>query len=387
MKMKTVKDITMRSSKVFFLFAALSAAAWLLPRETSAQQVSVSYQRFYDDLSPYGRWVEYPNYGYVWIPNGNSGFSPYATAGHWVLTVDGWTWVSDYPWGWAAFHYGRWDYDNGYGWFWVPGDEWGPAWVSWRRSPGYYGWAPLRPGVSISVTFGGEYHERNESWIFVRDRDITRSDVSRHYINRNRNVTIINNSTVIVNNRRDDKRNVTYVTGPDRSDVQKVTHRSVNVVAMREITQPGQRMSNGEMQVYRPHVQRSTGNGQNPVPSKVTKLNEVKPASEKLAVNRQEQPRATTPPPKNHPQPALNVHSSDNKATEQHPRTVNPPPKSQPSQPRNVRSSINTRMAQQPKFAKSPAKSQPPRPRNAAPPKRITQQRPPHPNPPERKER
>src|SRR5208283_3384943 len=287
MTIKPMKDSTMRSSKIFVLFAALCTAAWLLPLKATAQQVSVSYQQFYDDLSPYGMWVEYPNYGYVWIPNGVPGFSPYATAGHWVLTDDGWTWVSDYPWGWAAFHYGRWDYDNGYGWFWVPGDEWGPAWVSWRRSPGYYGWAPLRPGVSISVTFGGGYQERNESWIFVRDRDITRSDVSQHYINRNRNVTIINNSTVIVNTRKDDGRNVTYVTGPDRSDVQKVTHTSVKVVAIRETNQPGQHLSNGAMQIYRPQVQRSGGNGQNPAPSKVTKLSDVKPVSEKITVNRQ----------------------------------------------------------------------------------------------------
>ena len=110
----------MRSSKILVLFASLSAAVWFVPCKTSAQEGSVSYQRFYDDLSPYGAWVEYPNYGYVWIPNAISGFSPYATGGHWVLTDEGWTWDSDYPWGWAAFHYGRWDYDNAYGWFWIP---------------------------------------------------------------------------------------------------------------------------------------------------------------------------------------------------------------------------------------------------------------------------
>ncbi len=379
--------MTMRSTKIFVLFAALGVAAWLLPREATAQEGSVSYQQFYDDLSPYGVWVEYPNYGYVWIPNGVSGFSPYATAGHWVLTDDGWTWVSDYPWGWAAFHYGRWDYDNGYGWFWVPGDEWGPAWVSWRRSPGYYGWAPLRPGVSISVTFGGGYHERNESWIFVREGDITRSDISRHYINRDRNVTIINNSTVIINTRRDDAHHVTYITGPERDDVQRATHATVTPVAIRESNQPGQHLSNGTMQLYRPQVQKSNGNGQSPAPSKVTKLNEVKPASEKIAANRQERPRTVNPPEKNQPQPAPNVHSSEAKPTEQQPRTVNPPTKSQRSQPRSAGPSVSKRKAQQPHMVKSPAKSQPPRPRKIAPPQKISRPEPSHPNPPERKEK
>jgi len=44
------------------------------------------------------------------------------------MTDDGMTWVSDYNWGWAPFHYGRWDYNDSYGWFWIPDNEWGPAW-------------------------------------------------------------------------------------------------------------------------------------------------------------------------------------------------------------------------------------------------------------------
>jgi hypothetical protein len=67
-----VKSLT----KVFALLVALNASAWILPQEASAQQVSVSFQLFYDELSPYGMWVDYPNYGYVWIPDGDPGFSP-----------------------------------------------------------------------------------------------------------------------------------------------------------------------------------------------------------------------------------------------------------------------------------------------------------------------
>src|SRR5215467_14387643 len=96
---------------------------------------------FYDYLSPYGRWVFLPGYGYVWSPSGvGYGWRPY-TNGHWVWTSYGWTWVSGYHWGWAPFHYGRWAYTGG-GWYWVPGTTWGPAWVSWRSGPGYVGWAP-----------------------------------------------------------------------------------------------------------------------------------------------------------------------------------------------------------------------------------------------------
>ena len=65
----------------------------------------VSYQTFYDELSPHGRWIDYPQYGYVWVPNAGPSFRPYSTNGHWVWT-DGyqWMWVSNYSWGWAPFH-------------------------------------------------------------------------------------------------------------------------------------------------------------------------------------------------------------------------------------------------------------------------------------------
>jgi len=47
--------------------------------------VDVSY--FYDQLSPYGHWVESRAYGWVWLPFGiGVSWRPYA-AGHWVMTV------------------------------------------------------------------------------------------------------------------------------------------------------------------------------------------------------------------------------------------------------------------------------------------------------------
>ena len=135
---------------VLFLF---TGALLIKPSNADAQRVSVSLQVFYDDLSPYGQWVNDPDYGYVWAPSVASDFSPYSSDGHWVLTDEGWTWVSDYPWGWAPFHYGRWNFNPAFGWIWIPDTVWGPAWVSWRRSPGYYGWAPLGPWYKRIICF------------------------------------------------------------------------------------------------------------------------------------------------------------------------------------------------------------------------------------------
>jgi hypothetical protein len=105
-----------------------------------------TYDVFYDRLSPDGQWFYDDDYGYVWQPKvavSESSWRPYSD-GHWVWTVRGWCWVSNEDFGWATYHYGRWVCVAGTGWVWRPGDEWAPAWVSWRQSDddAYCGWAP-----------------------------------------------------------------------------------------------------------------------------------------------------------------------------------------------------------------------------------------------------
>jgi hypothetical protein len=100
---------------------------------------------FQQSLSPYGRWIDTPEYGRVWVPyESDPDWQPY-TDGYWVDTAWGWSFASTVPWGWATFHYGRWGYGLGLGWFWVPGFVWSPAWVSWRYSPGFVCWSPFAP--------------------------------------------------------------------------------------------------------------------------------------------------------------------------------------------------------------------------------------------------
>jgi hypothetical protein len=99
-------------------------------------------------LEPHGYWVDDPSYGNVWVPNRaivGVGFQPYVTGGHWATTDEGYYWVSDWDWGWAPFHYGRWVFTGSYGWAWIPGARYAPAWVEWRYGNGYMGWAPARP--------------------------------------------------------------------------------------------------------------------------------------------------------------------------------------------------------------------------------------------------
>jgi uncharacterized protein DUF6600 len=108
-------------------------------------------ETFQAPLAPYGDWVVVAGYGQVWRPRVAVGWRPYYY-GRWEWTNEGWLWVSDEPYGWAVYHYGRWAHDPYYGWIWVPGYEWAPAWVSWRYSGDVVGWAPLGPGLSVYVT-------------------------------------------------------------------------------------------------------------------------------------------------------------------------------------------------------------------------------------------
>lgn len=74
-----------------------------------------------EDLDDYGTWQDTGDYGPVWYPRTvAAGWAPYQD-GHWAwIEPWGWTWVDNMPWGFAPFHYGRWQY-IGNRWGWCPG--------------------------------------------------------------------------------------------------------------------------------------------------------------------------------------------------------------------------------------------------------------------------
>jgi hypothetical protein len=219
------------------------------------------YQEFYDGLSPYGQWFNDPQYGYVWMPNAGSDFRPYYTNGQWVMTEYGNTWVSNYAWGWAPFHYGRWA-QGMYGWVWIPGNEWGPAWVNWRQGGGYYGWAPMGPGVSINISFGSGFNVPNPWWTFIPCGNIYSPGWQNYYSPR-RTVNIINNTTIINNTYVDNRTRSRYVAGPRRSDIEAVTRQRVNVYNVSNRTRSGATNISGRtVNVYRPNIERTSGRGQ-----------------------------------------------------------------------------------------------------------------------------
>jgi hypothetical protein len=217
--------------------------------------VSVSFQTFYDELSPYGQWIDDPEYGYVWSPEVEQDFRPYYSGGRWEMTDYGNTWVSDYDWGWAPFHYGRWAQSGRYGWIWVPGSEWGPAWVSWRTGGGCYGWAPMSPGISLSVAMGS-YYAPNDWWTFIPQQYIYAPNYYNYWRGPRYNSyyfgrTAFIHNTYVYNN-------YTYVCGPRRHEVERAIGRRVNVYNIRNENRPGRsQVRNGAINMFRPAVNRT----------------------------------------------------------------------------------------------------------------------------------
>ena len=264
-----------------FLGLAFVLGMFFSTRSEAKAPYGVSFQVFYDELSPYGDWVKDARHGYIWLPAVYDDFHPYGSNGHWVMTEYGNTWVSDFDWGWAPFHYGRWYFDDYYqSWAWIPGYDWAPAWVNWRTGGGYYGWAPMGPGVSISVRVNiPAFH-----WIFIPHARIYHSYPVQYYAPYNSRVKIINktkiiNNTVVYNN-------YNFYGGPSRREVQQYTRQAVPVYNIRTSDAPGRMaVSRNEVRMYRPEMEQSRGRTVDARPSRVLDADQAKTARSSRQVN------------------------------------------------------------------------------------------------------
>ncbi len=113
-------------------------------RATAGSEYVPEELRYYAaDLDDNGTWYYDDNLTtYVWQPSVVvTDWSPYSN-GYWSWSPWGMSWVSHYSWGWAPFHYGSWDWSIRFGWVWIPGRHYSPAWVSWCHWDNYMGWYP-----------------------------------------------------------------------------------------------------------------------------------------------------------------------------------------------------------------------------------------------------
>jgi len=171
-----------------------------------------------EDLAGYGTWEDDPDDGAVWYPARVAyDWQPYRN-GHWTWVAPwGWTWIEAEPWGFAPFHYGRWE-RRGPRWGWVPGPPvvrpvYAPALVVFVGGGGFSGgvtaWFPLGP------------REVYTPWYHTSERYVNRVNVSNIYDRNVVQVRNIYNQRTVVNN---------YAGGPERVYV----NRGVATVAMQQ---------------------------------------------------------------------------------------------------------------------------------------------------------
>ena len=201
--------------KTIFPFYVIAAIAMLfvapdhaVTAPTSAPtfaNLEVNVGFFYSSLAPHGEWIELNSGMYGWRPmRMHAGWRPYLY-GRWVWTDFGWYWVSNEQFGWATYHYGRWTRLARRGWVWVPDTQWAPAWVSWRHSDRYTGWAPLPPesrltvGVSLGDWVDSYYDVGPTAYSFVETRHLGAPRLATVLISPRENVNIIRETRNVTN--------------------------------------------------------------------------------------------------------------------------------------------------------------------------------------------
>ncbi|OGU30498.1 MAG: hypothetical protein A2X67_06900 [Ignavibacteria bacterium GWA2_55_11] len=243
-----------RFTTYIFLIMALAAVTTEARAAHRPLDVDVRIGVFYRPLVGHGEWIEVQPGVVVWRPlRVRAGWRPYME-GRWVWTDYGWYWVSYEPFGWAVFHYGRWYYDDFYGWVWMPDNVWGPAWVEWRYNSDYIGWAPLSPYAAFHISFGIRYTRvwaaPADYWCFVpyrrfgsviRYRDYVQPTYVRRLIGTTRSGAGYDIDRDRVVNR-----------GVDRAYVERQSGVRLGRTEIRETGEVGERLRSGRIETYRP---------------------------------------------------------------------------------------------------------------------------------------
>ena len=265
---------------------------------------------FYDTLRPYGTWIELESYGWCWQPHVvviDRYWRPYWQSGRWLWSDLGWYWCSDYSWGWAPFHYGRWHHHPRCGWVWFPDRVWAPAWVCWRYSNSHCGWAPLPPGAhfaagrgfrfnNVSVGINFDFGLRADLFTFVEIGRLHERHPHLHAVPEGR-VKDIYNQTTVINNYVSGRDNriinqgvgIEHVAAASRSEIRKVTIQDEPAAPGRVVKPERVETAGATAVLYRHELMAPT----KPVPVAAQRIDERHPVVRSTPVRAP----ALTPPP------------------------------------------------------------------------------------------
>lgn len=281
--------------------------------ETDEDLTTVDYKEFYEQLSPFGEWVQvkpeeigmkpvsaqldngnnssfsllslmgvkdanattFENTGmvYVWRPSSSLEvtnvegvtpvYVPYSN-GKWVNTNKGWYFKANTPAEETTSHYGRWVNSPTAGWLWVPGRVWAPAWVDWKQNDQYVSWAPLPPSVYMVNGSMSSPVIDNSNYVVVEKKYFLEPDVYKYNnsYNVNSENNIINSLASVAGLTLVD--NILFNRGPEVSVIQTIYGRNIELVNIQQVrTFSEVRYNEKEYYIYHPGFKRykNKGNG------------------------------------------------------------------------------------------------------------------------------
>ena len=117
-----------------------------------------------------------------------------------------------------------------YGWVWLPGHVWAPAWVRWKITNDYVGWCPLTPFANWKMSEGinltnYKFVNDYDDWLFIGKSKFTEEINSSNRVNTDKNEKYVNSASDVINISYQNSK--IFNAGPDVKDIETKTGRTI----------------------------------------------------------------------------------------------------------------------------------------------------------------
>ena len=191
------------------------------------------------------------------------------------------------------------------------------------------------PHVSVDMALNN-YNPPAYYWNFVPRRYMGNPNWHNYNVNGGRNVTIINNTTIINNYSGTNRARYAYAPGPDPNEVRRVSGNNFRPAQIHEMNTPGERVSGSQYNIYQPVVSAAAtradaaGRPSAPAPTRYESFHNVRPNAQYPAYNQPNNGASQA----NNPQPPVNTRpGTQSPASSQpvnYPRRIIPTKNNQP---------------------------------------------------------
>ncbi|MEO8512461.1 MAG: DUF6600 domain-containing protein [Ignavibacteria bacterium] len=186
-------------------------------------------------------------------------YVPYSN-GQWVNTSQGWYFRAASEPEEITSHYGRWVNSPSVGWVWVPGRVWAPAWVDWREQDDYIAWEPVPPSTYIINNIIVTPPVVEERYVVVEKKYFAEPEVYKYMYREHKNKIMIKewrrlDGVMVMNKTVINK-------GPEVSVIQTYTSTPLEVISINPVVSITQVSYNtNEYKVYRPEFRQVKSKG------------------------------------------------------------------------------------------------------------------------------